>query len=188
MQAPAQLNRTPETHTLSAPEFSGCLNEAMQIYAQAMGYPPLASSARAVSARRETAHDGLAPRSRWLAMGRSSALALAFRRSLASPGSKRCGGPSARSRSGVGLPMPLRWRNCTSSRTGKVLGSAVDSSRISSPTFPNRVAVLSTPDADTRAFRLYRRPGFVDIVRHHRLAGTHVPFAVLGAEFPLPPR
>lgn len=45
---------------------------------------------------------------------------------------------------------------------------------------PHRQVVLSTPDADTRAFRLYRSEGFVDLLRGHNFPGDARPFAVLG--------
>jgi len=40
--------------------------------------------------------------------------------------------------------------------------------------------VLSTPDGDTRAFRLYRSEGFVDLLRGHYFPGDTRPFAILG--------
>jgi len=40
--------------------------------------------------------------------------------------------------------------------------------------------VLSTPDSDTRAFRLYRSEHFVDLLRGHYFAGDARPFAILG--------
>ena len=53
---------------------------------------------------------------------------------------------------------------------------------------PNPVALLSTPDADTKAFRLYHADGFVDLVRGHHFPGDARPFAILGAHLPLHPR
>ncbi len=49
----------------------------------------------------------------------------------------------------------------------------------------HRAMLLSTPDADTRAFRLYRSLGFVDLARGHRFPGDARPFAILGARLPL---
>ncbi len=43
-----------------------------------------------------------------------------------------------------------------------------------------RQVVLSTPDSDTRAFRLYRSEGFVDLLRRHYFPGDGRPFAILG--------
>ncbi len=40
--------------------------------------------------------------------------------------------------------------------------------------------VLSTPDSDTRAFRLYRSEQFVDLQRNHYFPGDTRPFAILG--------
>ncbi|GAA5167942.1 GNAT family N-acetyltransferase [Pseudonocardia eucalypti] len=52
-----------------------------------------------------------------------------------------------------------------------------------------RAVLLSTPELDparpARAWRLYRRLGFVDVLRDHRFVGDPRPFAVLGRELPL---
>jgi ribosomal protein S18 acetylase RimI-like enzyme len=53
---------------------------------------------------------------------------------------------------------------------------------------PHPVALLSTPDADTKAFRLYRADGFVDLARGYHFPGDSRPFAILGARLPLHPR
>lgn len=45
--------------------------------------------------------------------------------------------------------------------------------------------LLSTPEGDTRAWRLYRSLGFVDLLRHHLFPGDARPFAVLGVRVPL---
>ncbi|MBT8224070.1 MAG: GNAT family N-acetyltransferase [Dactylosporangium sp.] len=55
------------------------------------------------------------------------------------------------------------------------------------PTVESRT-LLSTPEADestSRAWRLYRRFGFVDVLRHFRFPGDNRPFAVLGRQLPL---
>lgn len=52
-----------------------------------------------------------------------------------------------------------------------------------------RVALLSTPEADesaSRAWRLYRRAGFTDVVRQLMFPGDPRPFAVLGRDLPMP--
>lgn len=49
----------------------------------------------------------------------------------------------------------------------------------------NSTILLSTPDADTRAFRLYTDVGFIPLARRHRFPGDPRPFAVLGARLPL---
>lgn len=45
--------------------------------------------------------------------------------------------------------------------------------------------LLSTPEGPTRAWRLYRKTGFTDLLRDHRFAGDPRPFAVLGRSLPL---
>jgi GNAT superfamily N-acetyltransferase len=53
---------------------------------------------------------------------------------------------------------------------------------------PHRAVVLSTPEAPehaSRAWRLYRRFGFVDVLRHFFFPGDDRPFAVLGRQLPL---
>jgi ribosomal protein S18 acetylase RimI-like enzyme len=53
-----------------------------------------------------------------------------------------------------------------------------------------RTVLLSTPEADertSRAWRLYRRFGFVDVLRDFRFPGDERAFAVLGRELPLEP-
>jgi ribosomal protein S18 acetylase RimI-like enzyme len=50
---------------------------------------------------------------------------------------------------------------------------------------PERTAVLSTKDADTRARRLYRGLGFTDLLAGFGFAGTEEPYAIMGAPLPL---
>ncbi len=55
---------------------------------------------------------------------------------------------------------------------------------------PERSVLLSTPEIageDNRAWRLYRRLGFGDVVRRFTFAGDSRPFAVLGRALPLEP-
>lgn len=45
--------------------------------------------------------------------------------------------------------------------------------------------LLSTPEGTSRAWRLYRRVGFLDVLRHYQFTGDPRPFAVLGRQLPL---
>ena len=45
--------------------------------------------------------------------------------------------------------------------------------------------LLSTPEGPSRAWRLYRRLGFTDVLRHYRFAGDPRPFAILSRRLPL---
>jgi ribosomal protein S18 acetylase RimI-like enzyme len=53
---------------------------------------------------------------------------------------------------------------------------------------PNATVLLSTPEADehaSRAWRLYRRLGFTDVLRDFYFPGDDRPFAILGSGLPL---
>lgn len=50
---------------------------------------------------------------------------------------------------------------------------------------PERTSLLSTPDADTRARRLYHRLGFTDLLTGFNFAGAGPPYAVMGRPLPL---
>ena len=50
---------------------------------------------------------------------------------------------------------------------------------------PERTAMLSTPDRDTTARRLYRRMGFSDLLTGYSFPGGSPPYAVMGAVLPL---
>lgn len=47
--------------------------------------------------------------------------------------------------------------------------------------------VLSTPEGESRAWRLYRRLGFEDLVRFHRFPGDARAFGILGRSLPADP-
>ncbi len=52
---------------------------------------------------------------------------------------------------------------------------------------PDDRVLLSTPEGENRAWRLYRRMGFSDVLRRFLFAGDSRPFAVLGRTLPLDP-
>jgi ribosomal protein S18 acetylase RimI-like enzyme len=52
---------------------------------------------------------------------------------------------------------------------------------------PDNATLLSTPEGPSRAWRLYRRVGFVDVLRDFLFAGDPRPFAILGRALPLEP-
>jgi hypothetical protein len=45
--------------------------------------------------------------------------------------------------------------------------------------------LLSTTEGPSRAWKLYRRLEFVDVLRDYRFAGDPRPFAILGRPLPL---
>lgn len=50
---------------------------------------------------------------------------------------------------------------------------------------PEPQVLLSTPEGENRAWRLYRRLGFIDVLRRHRFTGDPRPFGILGRPLPL---
>lgn len=50
-----------------------------------------------------------------------------------------------------------------------------------------RHILLSTPEGENRAWRLYRRLGFTDLLRNYRFTGDPRPFGVLARQLPLDP-
>ena len=63
--------------------------------------------------------------------------------------------------------------------TGRAMMQTLASGR------PERTAVLSTPDGQTRARRLYRSLGFADLLPAFTFPGAGPPYAIMGAELPL---
>lgn len=66
---------------------------------------------------------------------------------------------------------------------GKGIGRALLTELLSRVDAPR--ALLSTPEGPTRAWRLYRRFGFTDLLRNYHFTGDSRAFAVLGRTLPL---
>lgn len=166
-------------------QFATRVEEAMDIYVQAMSYPRYTGAQRAVTARRHATNDGFACRA---ALAADNTL-LGF---------------------GYGYTThPGQWWHDLVRRAMDVETAATwltDAFELSElhvlPEFqggglgyrlltelatalPHRSLLLSTPDADTPAFRLYRGLGFVDLARDYLFPGDSRPFAVMGVHLPL---
>jgi ribosomal protein S18 acetylase RimI-like enzyme len=174
-----------DLHDWTNRQFAARVDEAMEIYVRAMGYPPHTGTARAVTARRHSRNAGFACRAAVTGDGTLIGFGYGY------------------------TTLPGQWwhdlvrRAMTPEMAGDWL---VDSFELSElhvlPEFqgfgvgralltglaadlPHRSMLLSTPDADTRAFRMYRNMGFVDLARHYLFPGDARPFAVLGIRLPL---
>jgi len=66
---------------------------------------------------------------------------------------------------------------------GRGVGTALLTELLSRVDAPR--VLLSTPEGPTRAWRLYRRFGFTDLLRHYHFTGDSRDFAVLGRTLPL---
>jgi ribosomal protein S18 acetylase RimI-like enzyme len=167
--------------------------EAMSVYAEAMGYPPEAGQHRAGFALAHTRRP-------------------AFRAVAALGDGDGVGAPDELLGFGYGYAAaPGQWWHdqvraaLTPQLADEWLRGAFELSELHvRPRYQGRGAgrallralaeglaqpavLLSTPEGDTRAWRLYRSMGFVDLLRHHLFPGDARPFAVLGVRMPLEP-
>ena len=69
------------------------------------------------------------------------------------------------------------------SAQGRGIGEALLTELLSRVDAPR--ALLSTPEGPTRAWRLYRRIGFTDLLRNYHFTGDSRAFAVLVRTLPL---
>ncbi len=169
----------------SGDQFAAHVDEAMTIYVRAMHYPSYTGAQRAVTARRHVTNDGFACRAGVLPDGTLVGFGYGY------------------------TTRPGQWwhdlvrRAITTELADEWLSNAFELSELHVlPSFqghglgrrllldlaagiPHEAILLSTPDADTRAFRLYRDLGFIDLRRHYLFPGDARPFAVLGARLPL---
>ncbi len=166
-------------------QFAKRVYEAMDIYVQAMEYPSHAGRQRAVTARRHTAHAGFACRAALLEDDSLVGFGYGY---TTSPGQwwhdlVRKALDRAQARQWLDNAFELSELHVLPSYQGYGTGRSLLIELAAN--LPHEAILLSTPDADTRAFRLYRDLGFVDLRRHYLFPGDARPFAVLGARLPL---
>ncbi len=165
-------------------QFGVRLDDAMHIYTRAMRYPDHTGAQRGVSARKHLSHPGFACRAALV-----DDLLVGF-------------GYGYTTRAGQWWHDLVR-RALTPEVAAEWLADAFELSELHvlpeyhgigigrrlltslAAGIAHPVMLLSTPDADTRAFRLYRDTGFIDLARNYLFPGDIRPFAVLGARLPL---
>lgn len=169
------------------------LNEALQLYVAAMGYPP--STAR----HRRTLWLDHVRRPGWRAVGWLDAagalLGIAYGYA-GGPGQwwfeevrrgMRQGNPS--NQDWLADYFELTELHVRPDAQGSGLGEGLLRALLAGS--DRHRVLLSTPEYGAnppgRAWQLYRRTGFRDVLRQHRFTGDARPFAVLGRELPLPP-
>lgn len=157
----------------------------MNIYVRAMNYPAQTGTQRAATARRHTANEGFACRA---AVGDNDVL-LGFGYGYTTrPGQWwhdlvcKAMSPEAGA-TWLSESFELSELHVLPEYHGQGIGRRLLSAVAGD--VPHDAMLLSTPDDDTRAFRLYRHVGFVDLARHYLFPGDARPFAVLGARLPL---
>jgi ribosomal protein S18 acetylase RimI-like enzyme len=170
------------------------IGEAMAVYAEAMGYPPEAGQHRSGFAVAHTSR----PDFRAVAAldctpgvgSRRSELPLVgFGYGYAvAPGQwwhdqVQLAMPPALAASWLDGAFELSELHVRPAWQGRGIGRAMLAELVDR--LPHTAVLLSTPEGDTRAWRLYRSLGFVDLVRDYMFPGDGRPFAVLGARLPL---
>lgn len=160
------------------------LGEVMRIYAEAMGYPPEAAEQR----RGYTAaHTTLADFRAVAALGAQDRLIGFGYGYAAEPGQwwhdqVRLAMDPTLARQWLHESFELCELHVHPASQGRGIGRALLLDLAATVEQPRML--LSTPEGDTRAWRLYRALGFVDLVRRYRFPGDRRPFAVLGAHLP----
>lgn len=168
-----------------ADAFAARVDEAMDIYASAMQYPPHAARQRAATARRHVQNAGFACRAAVLPDGALVGFGYGY---TTAPGQwwhdlVRKALTREMCDEWLGHAFELSELHVLPAFQGYGIGRELLTQL--SQSLPHAAMLLSTPDADTRAFRLYRDLGFVDLRRHYLFPGDARPFAVLGARLPL---
>lgn len=165
-------------------ELGGVVNEAMAIYVAAMGYPSTTGRARAAHVMRHAELDAFRFRAAINNHGRLIGFGYGYtslagqwwhdlvRKAIGKQGS-----------SWLEDAFELSELHVSPSSQGSGVGERI--LRSLADDLPHHTIVLSTPEGENRAWRLYRRLGFVDLARHHLFPGDHRPFGVLGAHLPL---
>lgn len=175
---------------LSADQFRARLNEALQIYIDAMGYPSITAQQRAPMWSAHVLRPG------WRCVGafnsRDELLGIGYgyrgvpgqwwheqvRRGLLATGATEVDG-------WLDDYFELTELHVSPDSQGSGLGEQLLRRLLDGAS--GRAVLLSTPEGPTRAWKLYRRVGFVDVLRHYRFTGDPRPFAVLGRQLPLDP-
>lgn len=172
---------------LTAAQLRVRLDEALRIYVTAMRYPPGTARHRSPMWLEHMARAG------WLCMAAFEAdslvgIAYGYR---GAPGQwwhdevhrgLRVIDPAAAQRE-LADYFELTELHVHPDAQGRGIGTALLTELLSRVDAPR--ALLSTPEGPTRAWRLYRRFGFTDLLRHYHFTGDSRDFAVLGRSLPL---
>ncbi len=166
-------------------QFVARLDDAMSIYTQAMDYPAYTGAQRGVSARKHVDHAGFACRAALADDGELVGFGYGYttapgqwwhdlvRRALTREDAQGWL-DDAFELSELHVRPDLHGRGIGRSLLLQLSGAVTESAML-----------LSTPDRDTRAFRLYHDTGFIDLARNYLFPGDSRPFAVMGARLPL---
>lgn len=177
--------RTATLHSLTPQEFRSRLPELVALYVAAMRYPEGVHSARISLWDEHSRRPGFACRMAADPTGAACGVAYGYR---GMPGqwwysevSRGLGDRSSRWLTDFFELTELHVRPDTQ---GGGIGESMLIGLLAGR--PESIVLLSTPEGSNRAWRLYRRMGFQDVLRDYRFTGDPRPFGVLGRALPLP--
>jgi ribosomal protein S18 acetylase RimI-like enzyme len=168
----------------SAAEFHRYAEDAMVIYAEAMGYVAQAGIVRARSARSQSTFPDFAARAAFDEQDRLVGFGYGY---LSEHGQwwhdmVRAALTDDLAETWLDDAFELSELHVHPSAQRRGVGRALLESL--GADLRHRHMLLSTPDADTTAMHLYRGLGFVDLARRHYFPGEVRPFAILGRHLP----
>jgi ribosomal protein S18 acetylase RimI-like enzyme len=169
---------TPDT-------FLSRVDETMLIYVRAMQYPSHAGPQRAVSARKHADYVGFSCRVALIGEDNVIGFGYGYTTAAGQWWHDLVRQAIGREKAAIWLPdaFELSELHVLPSYQGFGIGRRVLTDL--SAAVPNRTMLLSTPDADTRAFRMYSNLGFEPLRRQYLFPGDARPFAIMGSRLPL---
>ncbi len=178
----------PRVVSWTGEQFVQHVDELMSIYVQAMGYHDSAGHQRALTARRHVHLAGFACRMAVLEDGTLVGFGYGYTTARGQWWHDLVRRALSDELAGQWLSdaFELSELHVLPEQQGIGLGRTMLTRLAADLNHP--AMLLSTPDADTRAFRMYRRLGFVDLRRDYLFPGDSRRFAVLGARLPLAPQ
>src|SRR4051812_5152842 len=178
-------DRAPTVVIVDVPRFElrGRLAEAMAIYVTAMGYSASSGPQRGTHMLRHASFDSFRCRAALDAGGRMLGFGYGY---TSLPGQwwhdLVLRAVPTDTQEWLGCAFELSELHVVPAAQGAGLGERL--LRSLADGLPHRTMVLSTPEGENRAWRLYRRLGFTDLARYHLFPGDYRPFGVLGARLP----
>jgi ribosomal protein S18 acetylase RimI-like enzyme len=177
----------PRIEVWTADQFDRYAEDAMAIYAEAMGYVAQAGVVRARSARSQSTFPDFAARAAFDQQDRLIGFGYGYLSEHGQWWHEMVRAALTDEQAGRWMTdaFELSELHVHPSVQGRGVGRALLASLAAG--LPHRNMLLSTPDADTTAMHLYRRMGFVDLARRHYFPGEVRPFAILGRHLPFEP-
>lgn len=175
----------PRIQTVSPTQFGAQMATFVEIHREAMGYDPALVRGRDQIWLRHAQRAGFNCVAAVCASGQTIGFCYGYR---GGPGQwwyeqvQRGMTPQARQQ-WLSSYVELTELHVQPQRQGRGLGERLLRAFLANRT--EATVLLSTPEGDNRAWRLYRRLGFADVLRHYSFLGDARPFGILGRTLPL---